>query len=87
VIAHDSATYAIALLYWWQSANELHQRVYVAPLDPPHALTKLADPAADCVWELSVFDFERRAWIEDVLANPSGPDIDRYLTRWFNAEV
>jgi len=87
VIAHDSATYCFALLYWWQSANELHQRAYAAPLDRPHALTKLADPAAGCVWELSVLDFERRAWIEDVLANPHGPDIDRYLSRQFNADV
>ena len=87
VIAHDSATFAIALLYWWQSANELHQRVYVAPLDQPHALTKLADPAAGCVWEMSVLDFERRAWMEDVLTNPNGPDFDRYLTRRFSADV
>ena len=47
----------------------------------------MADPAAGCVWEMSVLDFERRAWIEDVLANPNGPDIDRYLTRRFNADV
>jgi hypothetical protein len=87
VIAHDAATYCFALLYWWQSANELHQRVYAAPRDRPQALTKLSDPAAGCVWELSVLDFERRAWIEDVLANPHGPDIDRYLTRQFSAEV
>ena len=87
VVAHDSATCCFALFYWWQSANELHQRVYAAPLDDPRALTKLPDPAAGCVWELSVVDFERRAWIEDVLANPHGPDIDRYLTRRFNADV
>jgi hypothetical protein len=87
VTAHDSATYCFALLYWWQSANELHQRVYAAPLDNPRALTKVTDPGAGCVWELSVVDFERRAWMEDVLANPNGPDIDRYLTRQFNADV
>jgi hypothetical protein len=87
VIAHDSATYCFALVYWWQSANELHQRVYAAPLGDPRALTKVADPAAGCVFELSVLDFERRAWLEDVLANPSGPDIDRYLTRRLNADV
>ena len=34
---------------------------------------------AGCVWELAVVDFERRAWIEDVLANPDGPDLERYL--------
>jgi hypothetical protein len=87
VIAHDSATCCFALVYWWQSANELHQRVYAAPLGDPRALTKVADPAAGCVFELAVLDFERRAWLEDVLANPSGPDIDRYLTRRLNADV
>ena len=87
VLVHDSATLAIAIFYWWQSANELHQRVYTAPLDDPRALTKLANPAAGCVWELSVVDFERRAWMEDVLANPNGPDVGRYLARHFSAEV
>ena len=87
VLVHDSATYCFALYYWWQSANELHQRVYAAPREDPRALAKLADPGAGCVWELAVVDFERRAWLEDVLANPGGPDIDRYLTRRFSAEV
>ena len=32
-----------------------------------------------CVWELAIVDFERRAWIEDVLANSPGPDLERYL--------
>ena len=87
VLVHDSATYCFALYYWWQSANELHQRVYAAPREDPRALAKLVDPAAGCVWELAVVDFERRAWLEDVLTNPRGPDVDRYLTRRFSAEV
>jgi hypothetical protein len=87
VIAHDAATISIALFYWWQYVNELHQRVYIGPLDDPQALTKLSDPAAGCVYELGVLDFERRAWIEDVLANPQGPDVDRYLSRQLNGDV
>ena len=87
VTVHDSATFGIALYYWWQSANELHQRIYVSPLDDPSALTKLSDPAAGCVWEIEVVDFERRAWLEDVLANPDGPDIERYLSRSFSREL
>ena len=31
-----------------------------------------------CVWELEVIDFERRAWLEDVLIND---DVDAYLER------
>jgi hypothetical protein len=47
----------------------------------------LSDPAAGCVWEIEVVDFERRAWLEDVLANPDGPDIERYLSRSFSREL
>jgi hypothetical protein len=77
VTVHDSAT----------SANELHQRIYVSPLEDPGALTKVQNPAAGCVWEIEVVDFERRAWLEDVLANPAGPDLKRYLSRNFSLEL
>jgi hypothetical protein len=87
VIAHDSATVSIGLVYWWQGFNELHQRAYTGPLDEPRALTPLTHPAAGCVWELGIIDFERRAWLEDVLANPAGPDIERYLQRQLNTDV
>jgi hypothetical protein len=87
VIAHDSATVSIALVYWWDGFNELHQRAYTGPLDDPRALTPLKHAAAGCVWELGIIDFERRAWLEDVLANPAGPDIERYMRRQLNADV
>ncbi|MGH3022646.1 MAG: isochorismatase [Gaiellaceae bacterium] len=87
VTIHDSATFGIALYYWWQSENELHQRIYLSPLDDPTALKKMADPAAGCVWELQVVDFESRAWLADVLANPDGPDVELYLTRRFDADI
>lgn len=87
VIVHDAKTMAIALYYWWQAGNELHQRVFTAPIERPRALVQMENTAAGCVWELEVIDFERRAWIEDVLANPAGPDLDRYLARTTNADV
>jgi hypothetical protein len=86
VIAHDAAAIGIALVYWWQSSNELHQRVYSSPRDDLAAMTKMVNPAAGCVWELGVIDFERRAWLEDVLTNPDGPDLDAYLARELNTE-
>jgi hypothetical protein len=86
-IAHDGAMASMGLIYWWQAANELHQRVFVGPLEDPRAMKPLANPAAGCVWELGVLDFERRAWIEDVLANPAGPDLECYLSRELYAEI
>ena len=87
LIAHDAASVCFGLIYWWQSLNEFHQRVFVSPLDDPGAFNPIANPAAGCVWELGIVDFERRVWIEDVLANPNGPDIERYLSRRLDAEV
>ena len=87
VIVHDARTASIALYYWWQSFNELHQRVFAGPRAHPEAMTQLAQQTAGCVWELEVIDFERRAWLADVLANPSGPDVERYLSRQTNTEI
>jgi hypothetical protein len=87
VIVHDSATVGFALYHWWQGANECHHRAYASPLDDPSALAKIEDPAVGCVWELAVIDFESRAWLQDVLANADGPDLDRYLARTLDADV
>jgi hypothetical protein len=87
VIVHDAVTACIALYYWWQSFNELHQRIHVGPKHDPAAMTQIANQTAGCVWELEVIDFERRAWLGDILANPSGPDIERYLGRRVDTEV
>ena len=40
-----------------------------------------------CVWELVVAAAERQAWIDSVLANPAGPDIERYLATRFNCDI
>ena len=38
----------------------------------------LTDTGMACVWELEVIDFERRAWLEDVLKDD---DVEAYLAR------
>jgi hypothetical protein len=85
--AHDATSLYIALVYWWQSENELHQRIYLSPKEEPIAFTQVENQPTGCVWELAIVDFERRAWIEDVLANPDGPDLDRYLERRLAEDV
>ena len=42
---------------------------------------------AGCVYELAIIEFERRAWIDDVIGNPDGPDVERYLGRRFGGLV
>jgi hypothetical protein len=83
-IAHDAA-FPIALVYWWQGVNELHQRSFAgAEID---ALEIVELTPAGCVYELAIVEFERRAWIEDVIGNPDGPDLDRYMARRFGGLV
>jgi hypothetical protein len=87
VIAHDAPRLAYALVCWWAEQNEVHQRVFSAPADRPEELSPHPTHAVGCVWELSVTDFERRAWIKHILANPNGPDIDGYLAQEYFDDV
>ena len=85
-IAHD-ARFPIALVYWWHAENELHQRQFFGQPDEPTNLAPVPHPGAGCVWEMGVIQFERGAWIEDVIGNPAGPDLDRYMTRRFEGLI
>ena len=76
--AGAAVTAGLGLVYWWANENEIHQRVFAAPLDDPGALEPADGTGMACVWELEVIDFERRAWLEDVL---KGGDAERYLER------
>ncbi len=85
-IAHD-ARFPIALVYWWHAENELHQRQFFGQPDEPTNLSPVPHPGAGCVWEMGVIQFERAAWIEDVIGNPDGPDLDRYMSRRFEGLI
>lgn len=87
LVVHDAADFGFVLVDWWQGENEIYQKMFSAELSRPGELRPHPSDAVGCVWELGVTDFERRAWIEDVLANPSGPDLELYLSRHFNADI
>lgn len=77
-IAHDAAGAGLGLVYWWANDNEIHMRAFASPKDDPAALEPAAGTGMACVWELEVIDFERRAFLEDVL---KAGDVERYLER------
>ena len=77
-IAHDALSAGLGLVYWWANDNEIHARFYASPLDDPGKLEPYTGAGMSCVWELEVIDFERRAWLEDVLIDD---DLDAYLAR------
>jgi hypothetical protein len=83
-IAHD-ARFPISLIYWWQDENEIRSRIYAG--ETLEGMELLDATAFGCVWELGIVEFERRAWIADVIGNRGGPDLDAYMTRRFEGMI
>jgi hypothetical protein len=74
-IAHEGATTGLGIVYWWANDNEIHSRVFS---EDAGALEPADGTGMACVWELEVIDFERRAYLEDVLKEG---DVEAYLER------
>lgn len=78
-----------ASVNWWENENELFHYQYEAPPDRIGELRPIEQTGGSsaCVWDLAVIEHERMAWIECVLANDAGPDLDAYLARTLDADV
>jgi len=64
----------------WEDGDILRHHHFRAGLNDPTCFVDVsADHYGPCVWELAVQGYERQAWIDHVLANPAGPDIETYL--------
>lgn len=88
LIVHEGNDGIWLLLDWWFGQDMLKHRLFSSPYDDPYGFEDISDSRTmACVWELSVFAFEREAWVETVLANEAGPDLDAYLSREFNDDV
>lgn len=66
---------------WWANDNELHHHVFTSSLENPLDIHPAPAGLTACVFDLQVMWFERNAWVEKVLANPRGPDLDAYLKK------
>lgn len=88
LIAHEGREGSFALVSWWVGENMLQHQVHLTSAGPPFTFEYLSPTGiVACVWELAVLAFEREAWVDAVLANPSGPDLDAYLARHLSADV
>jgi hypothetical protein len=86
--AHDGHGGCYAFVDWWADENELHHLIYAAPGDRPSELQPVPPGGLTaCVWDLAIMAFERRAWLDSVLANPRGPDLERYLRAQLNDDL
>ncbi|RMH19548.1 MAG: isochorismatase [Gemmatimonadetes bacterium] len=85
---HEGRGENFVFVDWWADENELHHHVYASRAGDPAALRYITPTGiVACCWDLAVMAFERQAWIDTVLANPDGPDLDAYLERRFEGDV
>ncbi len=88
MVVHDGRGANFVLVDWWANENELHSHAYISATDQPDLLVYAAPtgPIA-CVWDLAVLSFERQAWVDTVLNNPDGPDLEAYLMSRLEGEL
>ncbi|WP_123622746.1 isochorismatase [Halorubrum sp. CSM-61] len=88
LIVHEARDVNFVSLNWWVDENVLKNVVYLSQPDTPTEFEDISETdITACVWELEVLSFERDAWVETVLANETGPDIDAYLSRCLSTDV
>lgn len=79
IIVHEAREANFFLVDWWTGENMLVNHAYTSTLNDPEILQYVTPTGLmACVWELRILCFERQAWIDNVLANPKGPDLDTY---------
>ena len=92
VIIHMARESDFVLIDFWTHENVLQQRLLTCPPNTPADLRDITSTGLlACVWELEVHNFERIAWMEDVLKQPAGSDlqvsVEGYLNRRFCGSV
>jgi hypothetical protein len=78
-----------ASVNWWANENELFHYQYEAPAGSVGALLPVerTGGSSACVWDIAVIAHERHAWIDCMLANEEGPDVEAYLAATMHADV
>jgi len=85
---HEGRGANFVFVDWWANENELHHRVFISPGDDPLSLEdRTRDGPAACVWDLGILAYEREAWVDTVLSNSGGPDLEAYLARRINRDL
>ncbi|MBO8164973.1 MAG: isochorismatase [Brevibacillus sp.] len=85
---HDGRGANLVFLDWWGYENELFHHTFLSSKEHPENLEEnTPDGPAACVWDLIVIGFERQAWVDYVLSNGNGPDIEGYLACTINEYV
>lgn len=80
IVIHEARDANFFLIDWWSHENAINHHIFTSPFEFPEKVEKITEGPNICVWELRVIGYERQAWLDNVLANPMGPDVERYLS-------
>lgn len=79
---HRGASYDFVYVDWWAFETELRHNAFVRASSTSSELESLSGTEmSNDVWDLRLLSFERDAWVETVLRNSEGPDLDAYLQK------
>ena len=85
---HDGRGADVVFIDWWAEENELHHHVYMSSHSLPDQFVYVTPTGLlACIWDLRVLCFEREAWLQSVLANPNGADLDHYVRLRLNEDT
>ena len=84
MICHRGRGWDYLVVCWWDNQNELPMHIYVRPRDASVPWRRARDSESICVWDLQVINFERDAYVREVLA--AEQSVDCYLARSLYAD-
>ncbi|MGI8709187.1 MAG: isochorismatase [Actinomycetota bacterium] len=78
-----------ASVNWWANENELFHHQYESAPEDLSVLRPVEETGGSsaCVWDLAVMAYERQAWVDCVLKNDAGPDLESYLHAQLKADL
>ena len=85
---HEARDANFFLVDWWSDENAINHHIYKSSFKSPTEIEEITLKGPNmCVWELRLISYERQAWLDNVLSNPKGPDIESYLNFRLNENV
>jgi hypothetical protein len=81
---HETKGPVFLLTGVWANENELRTAIVELNLQEPGKIVPNPTPPF-CTWDLAILGFERNAWVDTVLKNPTPAAIEAYLSQVLNA--
>ncbi len=85
---HEANGADFLLISQWRNGNELHTDVSQLDSTLPGGVVPRSSLSVPlCTWDLALLAFERGAWVEKVLKNPTSAGIEAYLSHVLNTTI